>query len=264
MKNKKILISIVFVIILLTTFVTIGFNYFYKDNKKESKKDFSDSTKISMFFETEINTGNYVEAVSSSWPTDGYIFNKNMSYCENDSTLKWQNNKIVVKAYVKDKCYVYFDKALTNYWNIFPSSSSAYISPNLPPNYYTSFEDMAANSGQFATVPLYIKTIVGMDNQVCLFYNNNEFCIGPNYWDTNAATTLNKLQADMETSLGTSASSCSGVGCTFGNNACYSTSNGQVYCETRKVLSSTRTEVPTFYVDSDGSAHYDYLVINTY
>lgn len=233
MKNKKILISIVFVIILLTTFVTIGFNHFYKDNNKESKKDFSDSTKISMFFETEINTGNYVEAVASSWPTDGYRFNANMSYCENDSELSWVNNKVVVKAYVKDKCYVYFDKVQTYYWND-GFSKTNYIYPNMPSTTYPTLAQLQSNYAQFSTNPIYIKST--NKHQACLYLESTgkEFCMGANYWDTDAETTKTKLQTAMESSLGTSATSCnlrSGRAlCTFGDHECGADSSGLVYC----------------------------------
>ena len=68
----------------------------------------------------------------------------------------------------------------------------------------------------------------------CLRYNNNEFCLGPNYWDTNGTTTMTKLQTAMETALGTSAAVCSSSGysaeCDFGDFNCKADSNGGVLC----------------------------------
>lgn len=47
--------------------------------------------------------------------TDGYIFNAELSGCENGSTLAWddENKRVMLQANVSDKCYVYFDKEST-------------------------------------------------------------------------------------------------------------------------------------------------------
>ena len=197
MKNKKVLIAIVFVIILLTTFVLFGFNHFYKNNSNDTNKELENGTTISMFFEQTENTGDYVEAVADGWPVSGYVFNSNMSYCENDSELTWENNKVKVKAYVKDKCYVYFDK-VTYYWNDNFSYSSYQIG-NTPTIKYTTLEQLQSNYSDFSNKPLYIKTT---DKHEACSYGSNEFCLGANYWDTDATTTLNKILDDLENKLG--------------------------------------------------------------
>ena len=72
------------------------------------------------------------------------------------------------------------------------------------------------------------------DTEVCLWYNNHEFCLSQNYWDTNGATTEAKLQAAMETALYTQARSCASssdnAGCSFGNLGCNVNSDGSASC----------------------------------
>ena len=103
---------------------------------------------------------------------------------------------------------------------------------------YTSWED----------VPIYIKTtkvngtVTG--HTACLWYNNREFCIAPNYWTgtigvedaTAGANTKAKLKADMENALGiTIADSSCGSGardayCDAGDFNCSAISYGDVSC----------------------------------
>ncbi len=69
---------------------------------------------LSMMLETEAGSGNYEMTTRESWPTDGYVFNSNLSKCENGSELSWDNvNKsVLMSGNVSDKCYIYFDIAL--------------------------------------------------------------------------------------------------------------------------------------------------------
>ncbi len=84
------------------------------------------------------------------------------------------------------------------------------------------------------------------DTEACLYYNNNEFCFGPNYWvetgnggtnhqsAENGVATKNKLQTAMETALGTQASSCYSSSneayCNFGDFYCDAYADGYVEC----------------------------------
>ena len=47
----------------------------------------------------------------SEWPTEGYVFNANLSKCENGGELSWddENKRVLMSGNVSDKCYVYFD-----------------------------------------------------------------------------------------------------------------------------------------------------------
>lgn len=66
---------------------------------------------ISMMLETEAGSGNYEMTTASSWPTDGYVFNSELSKCENGGELSWDdvNKSVLMSGNVSDKCYVYFD-----------------------------------------------------------------------------------------------------------------------------------------------------------
>ena len=67
---------------------------------------------ISMMLETDTNSKTYIQSTDSTWPTDGYVFNEEMSKCEQGSKLSWDdtNKKIVMEGNTSDKCYVFFDK----------------------------------------------------------------------------------------------------------------------------------------------------------
>ena len=82
--------------------------------------------------------------------------------------------------------------------------------------------------------------------EACLWYNNHEFCLGPNYWvetgnggtnhesAENGIATKNKLQADMEAALETPAATCTSnwdnVYCFYGEYRCHVNSWGSVDC----------------------------------
>ena len=90
------------------------------------------------------------------------------------------------------------------------------------------------------TKPYYLKHEVEYDiienTEVCIWYNNHEFCIAPNYWDTDVGTTKTKLKADMENALGITIedSSCNSntsyASCGAGGFFCNANSNGAVDC----------------------------------
>ena len=82
--------------------------------------------------------------------------------------------------------------------------------------------------------------------EVCLWYNNNEFCLGPNYWvetgngdahhesAENGIATMNKLQTEMEAALETQTNGCSSNSvnalCNFGGFYCSVDANGLIEC----------------------------------
>ena len=116
MKKKYIILSII-VLVLLITYVT-SFNYF-KTSNNYVEDSVNNQTKIikgiSMNLEQTAGAGDYKTVTQSSWPTEGYKFNTELSRCENGSTLSWDDSKkaVVMNGNVSDKCYVYFDKVLT-------------------------------------------------------------------------------------------------------------------------------------------------------
>ena len=67
---------------------------------------------ISMMLEQNSGAGDYLQVAQSNWPTEGYIFNKERSGCENGGELSWDDTRktVVMMGNISDKCYVYFDK----------------------------------------------------------------------------------------------------------------------------------------------------------
>ena len=106
---KKIIFGLVFIFLLVVTFDI----YLNKNNTVTlSNESVDDHTKlISMMLETEASSGTYEVSSLTAWPSDGYIFNSELSKCENGSTLSWNetNKQVVFSGNITDKCYVYFD-----------------------------------------------------------------------------------------------------------------------------------------------------------
>ena len=74
------------------------------------EKEYNNSF-LTLMIETEADSGIYEKSNSSLWPGDGYIFNEQMSSCENGGELSWNEelNTINLKTNTAEKCYVYFD-----------------------------------------------------------------------------------------------------------------------------------------------------------
>ena len=111
--NKKNKILIIIIVIFLIGFVferinTNKSNVYEEQNVSSIKKD---KELLSMNLEQTAGAGDYKTVTQSSWPTEGYVFNEELSKCENGSTLSWDDTKkaVIVSGNLSDKCYVYFD-----------------------------------------------------------------------------------------------------------------------------------------------------------
>ena len=112
MKKNHFIFSII-TLVLLVVFIT-SFNYFKTTNTyiDDSVNNQTKITKgISMNLEQTAGAGDYKTVTQSSWPTEGYKFNAELSKCEKGSTLSWDDTKkaVIVSGNLSDKCYVYFD-----------------------------------------------------------------------------------------------------------------------------------------------------------
>ena len=104
-------------LIVLGIILVGGFSfYLFKGYKKdalvyENNKIKPSSSGIAMMLETSAGSGNYEMTTRSEWSTEGYVFNANLSKCENGSELSWdnENKKVLMSGNKSDKCYVYFD-----------------------------------------------------------------------------------------------------------------------------------------------------------
>ena len=109
MKKRIMLSGILFIIIIISVLVCFNKRERNSENVLQNKKY---NETISMMLETASGSGEYEKTTASEWPTEGYVFNEELSRCEYGSTLSWddENNKVVMSGNTSDKCYVYFDK----------------------------------------------------------------------------------------------------------------------------------------------------------
>ena len=110
MTKKKLLFFSIFIIIILVFVLTI-YNIIYKNNNIYLNNKDEAPNFISIMLEETVGSGEYKVSKSNKWPSKGYVFNKEMSYCNNGSTLTWNenDNSVSVNINKTDKCYVYFD-----------------------------------------------------------------------------------------------------------------------------------------------------------
>ena len=110
--KKHIKLFVVLGILLVGSFSFSLFKGFKKDNMVYKDNKINPlSSGIAVMFETEAGSSNYEMTTRSEWPTEGYVFNANLSKCENGSELSWdnENKKVLMSGNKSDKCYVYFD-----------------------------------------------------------------------------------------------------------------------------------------------------------
>ena len=110
--NKKKILTII-LIILFIGFVAERINTNKTDVYEEQNKNSIKKNKnlLSMNLEQTAGAGDYKTVTQSSWPTEGYKFNTELSRCENGSEISWDDTKkaVIMQGNVSDKCYVYFD-----------------------------------------------------------------------------------------------------------------------------------------------------------
>lgn len=63
------------------------------------------SNVLTMMYETEASSGEYAVSSDISWPQKGYVFNEQLSSCENGSSIAWDDNtkRVIVEANSADK-----------------------------------------------------------------------------------------------------------------------------------------------------------------
>ena len=166
--KKHIKLLVVLGIILVGSFSFYLFKGYKKDSLVyENNKIKPSSSGIAMMLETSAGSGNYEMTTRSEWPTEGYVFNANLSKCENGSELSWdnENKKVLMSGNKSDKCYVYFDKfvSLAEY------VKSLYVSNNGENGIYYHDSSLANGAGDNSY------RFAGASDQV-----NNYVCFGSN------------------------------------------------------------------------------------
>ena len=107
--KKKLTIVVTIFIACTITINTISNNK--ENNIQEEMPIVRKQEKILSYYK-ENDNGEYELATETTWPTDGYTFNTELSKCENGSELSWnsENNTVIMMGNTSDKCYIYFDK----------------------------------------------------------------------------------------------------------------------------------------------------------
>lgn len=105
--KKHLLFVILFCILIFVLLLVVLFNN-AKNNIISNDKNIVNNTNNGMFaimLETEAGSGEYQESKSNTWPGEGYIFNENLSVCENGSELSWNEelNAVNLKINIADK-----------------------------------------------------------------------------------------------------------------------------------------------------------------
>lgn len=105
-------INLYFIFICIALLILFLENKVYIENDNIYKEDIQN--KINSFntfaIMIEDNNGNYNPLTSDKIPS-GYIFNNELSGCENGGIITWneQKEKIIIKGNTSDKCYAYFN-----------------------------------------------------------------------------------------------------------------------------------------------------------
>ena len=117
MKRKKILLisgGLLTMLIVISTILIINKNnsnneIVMQDNNKPINNSF-------LTLMLEQGDGTYQESTSNTWPGEGYIFNSELSSCQNGGELSYdsENNKVILYNNKSDGCYVYFDIYIYN------------------------------------------------------------------------------------------------------------------------------------------------------
>ena len=151
MKKKIAIISCCICIIL--TAITVALLY---NEKKEAlyvskSYSFNNDGKLAIMLQTDISS--YEESNSLYFPTSGYTFNSNKSYCKYGGSITYNTttSKIEVKSTGKEKCFAYFDQTNPSFDNfaytlLSNNGGVATIEAKAAPNFsngspgYSSFE----------------------------------------------------------------------------------------------------------------------------
>ena len=184
---------------------------------------------------------NYSITSNSSSTATNQTWNITVTFVNlNSDQQKNASKKLTGEVIIQKETY----EIQTYYWNSYVFGWGYYYSyplgqkstlsgdgwsDGMPPGLRNSFESFQ-NTNSFSTSPVYIKATD--KHETCLYYNSHEFCLESNYWDTDATTTLSKLQTDMATAF---AMSTNQINCVIFDN------NNRVKCEYNEYMSIVRS-----------------------
>ena len=177
--KKKILIGVsgIFVIILgisICFYVSEDDNSMYTSNI-EDKKENSVGGFLTFMLETEAGSGTYEKSTSSTWPGEGYVFNGNLSSCENGGELSWNEelDAVNLKTNNTEKCCVYFDKEPDIVYLADYIINNVYVEDGVNGLYYHDGQGTYTNVDQEAGDNSYRYAGANPNNYVCFGSDEN-------------------------------------------------------------------------------------------
>ena len=133
MKKRILVIVVIITIIGIVSYKCVeNKNVIAKNTTKQVVK----TNMLTMMLETEAESGIYEESIQNEWPTDGYVFNAELSNCENGGTVIWDetSKKVIMQSNTSDRCYVYFKKKKATFANYL--IDNVYVSDGINNLYY--------------------------------------------------------------------------------------------------------------------------------
>ena len=106
--KKKVMFFLPIILLIISSILYI----FSSNNNNEivsNKKEIVNNSFLTLMLEQE--DGTYLESTSNTWPEGNYVFNSNLSRCENGGELDFdrETNRVILYNNKSDGCYIYFD-----------------------------------------------------------------------------------------------------------------------------------------------------------
>ena len=185
LRNKIyiILIVIILIVIAIEAILLINNSTSKVIISNEESKQLINTNALTMMYETEAGSGEYQVTSNTTWPQDGYVFNEQLSSCENGSTLTWdnENKRVIVSTSVSDKCYVYFDKEPEIVYFADYIIDNVYVEDGVNGLYYHDGVGTYTNADQEAGDNSYRYAGANPNNYVC-FGNDETMCPSDNLY----------------------------------------------------------------------------------
>ena len=207
--KRKLLISggLLTLVILIITIIIVN----NSNNNNEiinNKREIVNNSFLTLMLEQE--DGTYQESTSNTWPGEGYIFNKELSACENGGELDYdsEENKVILYNNKSDGCYIYFDiytKPVINSINLVETTNDSItinISTTTGTNPITNYYYIINNNIPVSTTSN-SHTFSGLDSGTT--YNIEVYVIDSLGYESNRAT----LSVETNNPPSTLAEACS-------------------------------------------------------
>lgn len=175
--KKHLLFIVLFCIILFALLFILLFNKSNNDiiSNNDNITNNANNSMFAIMLETEAGSGTYKKSTSGTWPREGYIFNENLSVCENGSELTWNEElgAVNLKTNNTEKCYVYFDKEPDIVYLADYIINNVYVEDGVNGLYYHDGQGTYTNVDQEAGDNSYRYAGANPNNYVCFGSDEN-------------------------------------------------------------------------------------------